>query len=292
MRVLLLGANGQLGRCLADQLMGADHETVLTSRSEIDITDFAATRVKISQINPDVVINASAYTGVDDAESETQKADLVNHLAVANIAAICTDIESVLIHMSTDYVFDGEARAAYREGAQTNPQGVYGKTKLLGELAIQRSGCEYLVIRTAWVFSEYGNNFMKTMLRLGAERDELSIVGDQIGCPTYAQDLARAIVAMLPKVESNQCEYGLYHYCGDSACSWYEFAEVIFKQAKDRGLKVPGLINCISTADYPTPAKRPRYSILDCSKSTATFNITASNWRQGIVDVLDRLGSK
>ena len=288
----MLGANGQLGRCLADQLSGTEHETILTSRSEIDVTDFVATRVKISQINPDVVINASAYTGVDDAESETQKADLVNHLAVANIAAICTDIESVLIHMSTDYVFDGEASAAYREGAQTNPQGVYGKTKLLGELAIQRSGCEYLVIRTAWVFSEYGNNFMKTMLRLGAERDELSIVGDQIGCPTYAQDLARAIVAMLPKVESNQCEYGLYHYCGDSACSWFEFAEAIFKQAKERGFKVPNRINSISTAEYPTPAKRPAYSVLDCSKVTTAFDITASNWRQGIVDVLDRLGSK
>jgi len=292
MRLLVLGANGQLGRCLADHLSGTQHETILTSRSEIDITDFAATRVKISQINPDVVINASAYTCVDDAESETQKADLVNHLAVAHIAYVCADIESVLIHISTDYVFDGEASAAYREDAQTNPQGVYGKTKLLGEIAIQQTGCKHLIIRTAWLFSEYGNNFIKTMLRLGAERDELSIVGDQIGCPTYAQDLARAIVAMLPKIESNQCEYGVYHYCGDSACSWYEFAEAIFKQAKDRGFKVPRLINSISTADYPTPAKRPTFSVLDCSKVTTAFDITASNWRQGIVDVLGRLDSK
>jgi|TARA_B110000503_G_scaffold35328_1_gene57722 dTDP-4-dehydrorhamnose reductase len=292
MRVLMLGANGQLGRCLADQLMGANHETILTSRSEIDITDFSATRVKISQINPDVVINASAYTGVDDAESKTQKADLVNHLAVANIAYICADIESVLIHISTDYVFDGEASAAYGEEAQTNPQGVYGKTKLLGDIAIQQSGCKHLIIRTAWVFSEYGNNFMKTMLRLGAERDELSIVGDQIGCPTYAQDLARAIVAMLPKVESNQWQYGVYHYCGDSACSWYEFAEAIFKQAKECGFKVPNRINSITTVDYPTPAKRPAYSVLDCSTITTAFDITASNWRQGIVDVLNRLDSK
>lgn len=288
----MLGANGQLGRCLADHLSGTQHETILTSRSEIDITDFAATRVKISQINPDVVINASAYTCVDDAESETQKADLVNHLAVAHIAYVCADIESVLIHISTDYVFDGEASAAYREDAQTNPQGVYGKTKLLGEIAIQQTGCKHLIIRTAWLFSEYGNNFIKTMLRLGAERDELSIVGDQIGCPTYAQDLARAIVAMLPKIESNQCEYGVYHYCGDSACSWYEFAEAIFKQAKDRGFKVPRLINSISTADYPTPAKRPTFSVLDCSKVTTAFDITASNWRQGIVDVLGRLDSR
>ena len=288
----MLGANGQLGRCLADHLSGTQHETILTSRSEIDITDFAATRVKISQINPDVVINASAYSCVDDAESETQKADLVNHLAVAHIAYVCADIESVLIHISTDYVFDGEASAAYREDAQTNPQGVYGKTKLLGEIAIQQTGCKHLIIRTAWLFSEYGNNFIKTMLRLGAERDELSIVGDQIGCPTYAQDLARAIVAMLPKIESNQCEYGVYHYCGDSACSWYEFAEAIFKQAKDRGFKVPRLINSISTADYPTPAKRPTFSVLDCSKVTTAFDITASNWRQGIVDVLGRLDSR
>jgi len=146
--------------------------------------------------------------------------------------------------------------------------------------------------REVKLFSEYGNNFIKTMLRLGAERDELSIVGDQIGCPTYAQDLARAIVAMLPKIESNQCEYGVYHYCGDSACSWYEFAEAIFKQAKDRGFKVPRLINSISTADYPTPAKRPTFSVLDCSKVTTAFDITASNWRQGIVDVLGRLDSR
>ena len=198
----------------------------------------------------------------------------------------------MLIHISTDYVFDGEASAGYGEEAQTNPQGVYGKTKLLGEIAIQQSDCKHLIIRTAWVFSEYGNNFMKTMLRLGAERDELSIVGDQIGCPTYAQDLAKAIVAALPKVESNQWEYGVYHYCGDSACSWYEFAEEIFKQAKEFGFKVPNRINSITTADYPTPAKRPAYSVLDCSKTTTAFDTTASNWRQGIVDVLGRLNSK
>ena len=288
----MLGANGQLGRCLTDQLAVADHETILTSRSEIDITDFAATRVKISQINPDVVINASAYTGVDDAEAEPQKADLVNHLAVANIAEICADTELVLIHISTDYVFDGNAPAPYGEEVQTNPQGTYGQTKLLGELAIQQSGCKHLIIRTAWVFSEYGNNFMKTMLRLGAERDELSIVGDQIGCPTYAQDLAKAIVVMLPKIELEQLEYGIYNYCGDSPCSWYEFAEAIFKQAKEWGFNVPNRINSITTEDYPTPAKRPAYSVLDCSKAASAFDITASNWRQGIVDVLDRLASK
>lgn len=292
MKILVLGANGQLGRCLADQLAQSDYEAIFTTRSEIDITDFAASRSIIAQINPDVVINASAYTAVDSAETETQKADLVNHLAVANIAHICADIQSVLVHISTDYVFDGEASAAYGEGAQTNPQGVYGATKLSGELAIQASGGDYLIIRTAWMFSEYGNNFMKTMLRLGSQRGELSVVGDQVGCPTYAQDLARAIVAMLSKVASQQCEYGLYHYCGDCPCSWYAFAEAIFKQAKERGLKVPQLINSISTADYPTPAKRPGYSVLDCRKSIAAFDIRESNWRQGIVDVLDRLGSR
>lgn len=292
MKVLVLGANGQLGRCLVDQLVDSDHESIFTSRLELDIADFLSTRSKITQISPDVVINASAYTSVDDAEVELEQADLVNHLAVANIAQICADIDSVLVHISTDYVFDGNASIPYLEEAQTNPKTVYGQTKWLGELAVQQSGGKYLIIRTGWVFSEYGNNFMTTMLRLGQQRNELSIVGDQIGCPTYGQDLAGAIIAIVAKIESKVYEYGAYHYCGDRPCSWYEFAGAIFNHAKQHGLKVPSRIHSISTADYPTPAKRPSYSVLDCSKLLAEFDIAASNWQKGIINALGRLDAQ
>lgn len=186
MRVLVLGSKGQLGRCLSDQLDNTDFEIIQTSRVEIDVSDLAATKDKIFIINPSVVINATAYAAVDKAEDDQQAADLINHLAVANLASICNKLDCWLVHVSTDYVFDGMSLRPYQEDDQTNPQGVYGDTKLKGERAIQASGCKHLILRTAWVFSEYGNNFLKTMIRLGADRDELSIVGDQIGCPTYA----------------------------------------------------------------------------------------------------------
>ena len=178
-----------------------------------------------------------------------------------------------LIHVSTDYVFDGNSKVPYKEDDQTNPQGVYGETKLKGELAIQASGCKHIIIRTAWVFSEYGNNFLKTMLRLGAERDELSIVGDQIGCPTYAQDIARSIVEIVPQLISLK-DNGIYHYCGDRPCSWYDFAKAIFEASHTLGNKVPKLLHPIKTSEYPTKALRPIYSVLDCSKISHHFKIT------------------
>lgn len=289
MNILVLGANGQLGRCLVDQLAGTDHDCVFSSRCDIDITDFAATRIKIQRINPDVIINASAYTAVDRAESEPEQADLINHVSVANIAQICADVKSALIHISTDYVFDGEACSPYKETAQTNPQTVYGKTKLLGELAIQESGCKYLIIRTAWVFSEYGNNFLKTMLRLGAELDELNIVSDQIGCPTYAQDIAKATILVLPHLTMKYFGSAIYNFCGDDSCSWYEFAQVIFAEAQDHGFVIPIRVNPITSSEYRTSASRPPYSVLDCDKIEAAFCTVRSNWRLGIRSALSQL---
>jgi dTDP-4-dehydrorhamnose reductase len=288
MKVLVLGRNGQLGRCLEDQLITTAHQTFFTSRPELDITDLRATRDKISRVKPDVVINPAAYTSVDAAEAEPEEADLVNHLAVANIAQICADVGSVLIHFSTDYVFDGEANVPYKEGTRTNPLGVYGKTKLLGELAIQQSGCKYLVIRTAWMFSEYGNNFVKTMLWLGTEKDELSVVGDQVGCPTYAQDIAKAIVHMLAYLDDEKT-FGVYHFCGDGQCSWYQFAYETFQEAKQFDLGTPNHLHSISSTEYPTPAKRPNYSVLDCNKSLKVFGILPSDWKAGISNVLSLL---
>ena len=291
MKILVLGSKGQLGRCLSNQLDGANYELIFTSREDFDIADLEAARAKITDINPGVVINASAYTAVDKAEGDEQTADLINHLAVANIANTCNELGSWLIHVSTDYVFDGTASSPYRETDLTSPESVYGASKLNGEYAIQSSGCKYLIVRTAWVFSEYGNNFMKTMLRLGAEREELSIVGDQVGCPTYAQDIAKAIVHMLDYLADENI-VGVYHFSGSEQCSWFEFGCEIFQKAREFGFSTPNNLSSISTAEYPTPAKRPRYSVLDGHKSLTVFGIFPSNWRAGVLNVLRKLQIK
>ncbi|MDB4068962.1 dTDP-4-dehydrorhamnose reductase [Pseudomonadales bacterium] len=289
MKILVIGSKGQLGCCLADQLSDTGHEVIYTSRSEINISDLLETKVKITDLCPTIVINASAYTAVDKAEDDQYEAEKINHIAVANIASTCSEIGCWLIHISTDYVFDGVSSHPYGEDAETNPQGVYGDSKLKGELAIQSSGCKYLIIRTAWVYSEYGNNFLKAMLRLGADRDELSIVGDQIGCPTYAQDIAKSIVSILSCLDLKGSSSGIYHYCGDEPCSWYDFARAIFSEAETHGLKSPSNIKSITTVEYPTPAIRPAYSVLDCTKIENIFGVTRSNWRDGIKIVTDRL---
>ena len=289
MKILVLGCKGQLGRCLNDQLVNTDHEVIYTSREKIDIADFEVTKSKILEFSPDLIINATAYTAVDKAEEDQKTANLINHLAVKNIADICNQLECWLIHVSTDYVFDGNSKVPYKEDDQTNPQGAYGATKLKGELAIQASGCKHIIIRTAWVFSEYGNNFLKTMLRLGAKRDELSIVGDQIGCPTYAQDIARSIIATLPYLSLEKNIQGVYHYCGDEQCSWYDFAQVIFSEAKFLGNRIPDSVKLINTVDYPTPAVRPVYSVLDCSKINSYFGVNYSDWKLGVKKVVKKV---
>lgn len=288
MKILVLGCTGQLGRCLSDQLKNIDHEVMHTSREQIDIADFEVTKRKILDFIPDLVINATAYTAVDKAEEDQKTANLINNLAVKNIADICSQAGCWLIHVSTDYVFDGNSNIPYKEDDKTNPQGVYGETKLYGELAIQVSGCRYIIIRTAWVFSEYGNNFLKTMLRLGSERDQLNIVGDQIGCPTYAQDIARSIVEIVNKLNS-QRDNGIYHYCGNQPCSWYDFANAIFDHAMASNLKIPRVVKSIKTSAYPTPAKRPAFSVLNCSKIENDFGVYTSNWHDGIGQAIRKL---
>ena len=288
MKILVLGYKGQLGRCLNDQLTNTDHDVIYTSREQIDIADFEQTKNKILKASPDLIINATAYTAVDKAEEDQKTANLINHLAVKNIADICNQLECWLIHVSTDYVFDGNSKFPYKEDDQTNPQGAYGETKLNGELAIQSSGCKHMIIRTAWVFSEYGNNFLKTMLRLGAERDELNIVGDQIGCPTYAQDIARSIVEIIPQLNSREYN-GIYHYCGDQPCSWFDFAKEIFDQLKMYDQISTPTIKAVTTEEYPTLAKRPKFSVLDNKKIQENFDIFSSDWKVGVESSLKRL---
>lgn len=288
MKILVFGSKGQLGQCLNDQFTETQHDIVFISRELLDITNFEATKAKIIKVSPDILINATAYTKVDKAEIEEEQANIINNLAVSNIAKACRQVKCWFLHISTDYVFDGDTNIPYRECDQTNPQGVYGKTKLKGEEAIQASGCKYLIIRTSWLYSEYGNNYLKNMLSLGSERDQLSIVSDQIGCPTYAQDIARAIVKILPQLSTKK-DYGLYHYCGEMPCSWYDFTKEIFKHAKANNLKSPSLINSIMTSDYPTLAKRPAFSALDCSKIKNDFGVSTSNWEYGIRQVFSKL---
>ena len=288
MRILVLGCKGQLGRCLSDQFMHTSYDVVYASRIEIDISNFDATKNYILDISPNIIINASAYTAVDQAEEDYKTANLINHFAVSNIAEICKSLGSRLIHLSTDYVFDGCANVAYTENDKTNPQSVYGKTKLKGELAIKSSGCEYFIIRTAWVYSEYGNNFLKTMLELGTQRESLRIVGDQIGCPTYAQDIAKAIIKILPQSTSYK-RNEIYHYCGSNRCSWHTFAELIFYEANINGFKTPKKVSSISTSAYPTPAVRPMFSVLDCNKIETEFSILASNLEDGIQSSIKKL---
>ena len=289
MKIFVLGCAGQLGRCLHDQFFGGDHHVIFLSRAEFDLSNVDELKDFILDERPSIIINAAAYTAVDKAEEDFDEANKINHLSVEKLAIICREAGCWLIHISTDYVFDGLASHPYNENSQVNPKSTYGWTKLEGELAIQRSGCKYLIVRTAWVFSEYGNNFLKTMLRLGSERNELSIVDDQIGCPTYGQDIAKAIVAIVSRLDTNEVSSGVFHFGGDRSCSWLDFARVIFDEAQVQGLAVPCKLISVSTAHYPTPAVRPRYSVLDCCKIADYFGVLPSDWQAGVRTVIKRL---
>ncbi|MBG0751214.1 MULTISPECIES: dTDP-4-dehydrorhamnose reductase [Pectobacterium] len=284
MKILLTGANGQLGRCFQDRLP-AGWQVWATDTAELDITDYAKVLVAVKEYQPDAIVNAAAYTAVDKAESEPELAALVNKTGPENLARAAKEVNASLVHVSTDYVFDGNATVPYIETDKTNPLGVYGKTKLEGEIAVSSVLPEAIIIRTAWVFSEYGNNFVKTMLRLAKERDELGIVADQRGCPTYAGDIAQAIIDLLKQ----QAEGGIYHFSGDKEVAWDEFATAIFFTGIKLGLfkQVP-VINSITTEQYPTPAQRPAYSSLNCMK-IQNLNIKLSDWKTAILHILKKL---
>ena len=287
MKILVLGSDGQLGRCLIDQLAGTYFEVTYASRKHLDIAKQDDARAKILHIRPQVVINAAAYTAVDSAEKNPGLAEEVNHLAVKNIADVCSTLDIWLIHISTDYVFAGDAKIPYREVDQVGPNSVYGETKLRGELAVRMSGCRHTIIRTAWVFSEYGNNFLKTMLRLGAERETVRVVNDQIGCPTYCQDIAKAVLKILTKNDLRRS--GVYHFSGDSPCTWYDFAVLIFQEASKRNFKTPESIFPVRSGDFSTLAKRPAFSVLDNTRISMDYDVKSSNWVRGVAEVLDKL---
>lgn len=288
MKILVLGSTGQLGRSLHDQFKSTEHETIFTSREQIDVANFEDTKKQILKICPEVIINASAYTSVDKAEEDKETANIINHLAIDNISKICKQLDCWLIHFSTDYIFDGKSNVPYKEHDRPNPQCVYGKTKLDGELAINASGCKYIIVRTSWVFSEYGNNFLVNIMKLGAKLNDLRIIDDQFGCPTYALDIAKAVIIIVERLELSDEIVGTYHYSGEPSCSWYEFASEIFKQSNGYNKFVTPLLKPVSSKEYITLAKRPSYSILDTKKIYETFNIIGSNWKQGVTKILKK----
>lgn len=284
MKILLTGANGQLGRCFQDRLP-ANWHIYAASSAVLDVSDKDKILSIVAEYKPDVIVNAAAYTAVDKAENEPEIAALVNTVGPANLSSAAKQFGARFIHVSTDYVFDGTSKYPYLEHDLTNPLGVYGKSKLEGELAAARDFPESIIVRTAWVFSEYGNNFLKTMLRLGADRPSLGIVADQRGCPTYAGDIAVALIKLI----ENNANGGVYHYCGDKSVTWYEFATEIFKQAVLlKKLSQAPLLNAITTADYPTPAARPAFSTLSTEK-IRQLGITPSDWETAIGYVIQKL---
>jgi dTDP-4-dehydrorhamnose reductase len=277
MVILVTGASGQLGQSfqfIANEYN--DYKFVFKNSKELDVTNSTQVDNAFDLIKPNFCINCAAYTAVDKAETETDLAYKINVLAVENLANSCKKQNIPFIHISTDFIFDGTKKTPYLETDATNPLGVYGKTKLDGELILQKTWEKHIIIRTSWVYSQFGNNFMKTMLRLGAEKTELSVVSDQTGTPTYAVDLAHAILKIVQKPV-----FGVYNYSNLGVCSWYDFAQKIFEISENKII-----IHPIKSIQYPTPAERPKYSVLDKTKIMDTFDLEIPNWEDSLKKVL------
>lgn len=288
MVVLVTGANGQLGQSIqfiANQYPNI--QFIYTDYQELDITNFESCHTVFAKYKPQFCINTAAYTAVDKAESEAEKAHLINVIGPENLAKVCKEYNTILLHISTDFIFDGTSTQPYLETDIPNPKSVYGQTKLDGELAVQKNWEKHFIIRTSWVYSQFANNFMKTMLRLASERDNLSVVNDQIGTPTNAVDLAEVLIVIIVssfkfaspvRFHSGQVSsFGIYNFSNEGQCSWYDFANEIFHQ---KGIKID--LKPIPTSAYPTPAKRPAYSVLDKTKIKSTFDIKINDWQTSL----------
>lgn len=284
MKILVTGAQGQVGAELISQGEALGLEMLGTGRPELDISQQNKVEHFIQTNQPDIIINAVAYTAVDKAESEPDLAYAINRDGVVYLSQACADNQIPLLHISTDYVFDGLKDSAYVESDTPNPQGVYGQSKLEGDQAIETLLKEYIILRVSWVFGEKGNNFVKTMLRLGKEKDVLCIVSDQHGGPTWAGDIASTLLSIANRwYEGEWIVWGTYHYCGQPAVSWKVFADEIFKQAHEHGiLDSPPAVDAILSTEYPTPAKRPLNSTLDTEKLRSTLNIPTPDWKIGL----------
>lgn len=283
MNILVFGHSGQVATELR-ALNGNGVEIIALDRTAADLTDPAACAAAIETHAPDAVINAAAYTAVDKAESDEATADLINAQAPAAIARVCAARDIPFVSISTDYVFSGEGTASWQPSDPTDPQGVYGQTKRDGEKLIEEIGGRYAILRTSWVVSPHGNNFVKTMLRLGTERDALTIVADQIGGPTGAAEIAQACIIIAKTLATEPQKAGIYHFAGTPDTSWADFARAIFQQAG-----ITCAVTDIPSSEYPTPAKRPLNSRLDCSATTAAFGIPRPDWRESLTRILTQL---
>jgi dTDP-4-dehydrorhamnose reductase len=283
-KVLVTGANGQLGL----ELAVLEHKfpnlnLFFTDKNTLNIVDFEAMESYISTNKIDVIVNCAAYTQVDKAEDESKIADEVNHLAVKNLGLIAKKHQLKLIHISTDYVFDGNSEIPYKESDTTNPQNAYGISKLNGEKALlEIDPKNSIIIRTSWLYSEFGSNFVKTMLRLSAEKEQIKVVSDQIGSPTYARDLAAVILKIIPAINNEGIQ--IYHYANKGQCSWFQFAEATMKIAQRNCLILP-----ITSAAFKTKAKRPKYSLLNTDKIQNTFNLEIPNWEDSLKECVLKL---
>lgn len=275
MVVLVTGGNGQLGQAL--QFIAQNYPEItfhFFSSADLDITEKAQTENIFQSIKPDFCINAAAYTAVDKAETESETAAAINANGARNLAEVCKKHSAILIHVSTDFVFDGNKNIPYTEEDETNPQSVYGKTKRDGENEILEILPDYFILRTSWIYSQFGNNFMKTMLKLAQQRTNLSVVNDQTGTPTHAIDLAEVIIKIILSGSKN---FGIYNFSNEEEASWYDFAKEIFEL---NGIKID--LKPIPTIDFPTPAKRPKYSVLDKSKIKQEFQIPINTWKEAL----------
>lgn len=283
MVVLVTGGSGQLGQAL--QSIEKNYPEIdfhFFSSSQLDITNPEQCQTIFEKVKPDFCINAAAYTAVDKAETESDKARSINVTGCENLAKACKENNTILLHISTDFIFDGTATQPYSEESVPNPTGVYGQTKLDGEKAIQAILDHYFIVRTSWVYSEFGSNFMKTMLRLGSERDTLSVVNDQIGTPTNAVDLAKALISITHtyNLQPTTGNFGIYNFSNEGQCSWYDFAKKIFEINK---IEID--LQPIPTSAYPTPAKRPSYSVLDKSKIKKVFGVEVKSWEESLKNI-------
>ena len=285
MKIAVFGAGGQVGFEVGRADWPPGTTLVPYDRSAVDITDPAAVTAAIAAAAPDLAINLAAYTAVDRAESEPERAFAVNSDGAANIAAACARSGAALIHLSTDYVFDGTKEGAYREEERVSPLGVYGRSKEAGERGVRQLLARHLILRTSWVYGVRGANFVRTMLRLAAERPVLRVVADQTGRPTAAGDIARALIALAAAVGRGGARWGTYHFADAGAVTWHGFAEAIVERAAPRLGKRPQVVP-IATSDYPTPAKRPPNSVLDCGKIEHVFGIVPPPWRDGLGAVI------
>lgn len=290
MNILIVGSNGQLGHDLMHQAKAMKWTVRGADLPELDITDAGSVERIFDRSGViDVVINSAAYTAVDGAEENAKAAFAVNRDGVENLALACQRRNWPLIHVSTDYVFDGMQTSPYKPTDDVNPMGVYGRSKAEGEAVLRQSLTRHVIVRTAWLFGLHGPNFVKTMLRLGKERDTLKVVDDQVGCPTYAGDLAGALLDIAAYIQQNDDGWGTYHFCNDVPTTWYAFTRRILALGRAYEQFVTNEILPILTAHYPTPAKRPPYSVLDCSSLEARFGITRRPWEKALREMLAEL---